>query len=216
MTQLSARFAAPLCLLLALAAVPVAVHSIGRGRRDDCRDPGALRDAGAIPGTSAVQEVHPPGRAVASTLQWTRAAAQTREPEISALDVRIVRSTDPKSLYLKPTGPLRRPSEFDSGSPRLHWIETEGERLPVRLIRVEVSGRVRIVAYLFAIGSRPVASPLRDQLATALTQVFTRARPLTLFAASGYAPRSREEALRGAALGWIVDAWRRYDAVCSG
>ena len=46
-----------------LAAVPVAFHSIGPDPRDDCRDPKVLADAGAIPGTSAVQTARPPLRA---------------------------------------------------------------------------------------------------------------------------------------------------------
>ena len=216
MTPLSTRFAPSLCLLLALAAVPVAIHSIGPEPRDECRDPEALADAGAIPGTSAVQAVRPPQRAAASTLMWTRAAAKTRAPGVSVLDVRILRSSDPKFLYLNPTGSLFRSSEIAMRPVRLRWIETGGEQLPVHLIRVEDSGRVRIVAYLYASGPRPVASPLGHQLATAFSRFFAPARPLTLFAASGYAPRAQEDALRAAALEWTADAWRHYVAACSG
>ena len=220
MKPVSTRWSLVLIALLAAAAVPVWLHVVRAPRMDDCADPEALRDIAAIPRTREIQIREPLEHVRAHLTQWSAGSYTPATGGLPRAWVRIMRSFDPRWLYLEPTRALRgrASQEFSSESPALEWIDAGAgaalERLPIHVVRLGVMGQERVAAWLYIYDGRPVAHPFRAQLASALPQVFAGARPLTLLIAhavgQGIPPVQIEAALGD----WLAAAWRRYQSVC--
>lgn len=212
MTLLSNRYALGLTAVLALASIPVVLHSYVGFRRDDCAHPMALVP-NAEDGELGERSVF---------LRSTFAASQIRQGVHRPVGARIalhhatVRSYDPKRLYYRPDHYLaenRKPEGRD-----LEILEVEGARLSVfrpRFPRPTPISPVTLAAYLLVYRGEPVARPIHAQLRSAIQQAITGASPMTLFFAwTEVSPADTEEA-EARLREWISRQWVRYHEICT-
>ena len=209
MTTFSTRYAAPLSLLLALALVPVAFHTLGDRTLDDCADPAALLDTAAIAGSTPS---HQHDTARWSLIQWTQGDVDTRALQVPNMRYHVVRSFEPTRLALGPTETLVAPINFSAAE--LRWVEADGERLPMHSVYVHSWSGSRVATYLFAYGDQAVESPFGAGLGNAISQLWSGTQPLTLFVIDGAASPERLAAAEQRQVDWLVAAWQRYRDVC--
>lgn len=212
MIEISTRYLGAALALILLALIPVGLHSYAGMDDDDCADAVAMLDAGQIPGSFDVRERSNARRG--NWLQWTRGRVDPSGPGVEPMEFRIVRSMKPRRIYLRPTSFLGRKLEPDEVE--LGWLESDGVKLPVYTGTVfhYAKGALQVASWMYVYEGRPVAHPFRAQMATALPQLFSGTRSLTLFLISGYAPRRRIELVSDPAGEWLAAAWRRYQSVC--
>lgn len=212
MTTLSTRYVGPLLALLLPALFAVWGYSCGGFRSDECADPSALRETGWIEGLQRTNG--PEGEGPPWLLQDIGGSVATKDPELSALEFRIVRSFDLERLY---EAPVKFFSEWPysiASQETLEWIGPEGEELPIYKISEETPRFTRLGAYMFLYDSRPMANPSLALLSTTLRRLATGHRPLTLVSVSVKSSGSRREAAEGLVEEWLVSAWRYYRSVC--
>ena len=211
MTPLSNRYALPLLALLLLALVPVAIHSYGDFRTDDCADPAALADLSRMGQVLDVQENV--GRRTGSRIQWTDGVFAPVPPGLPRMRFRVVRSVEPSDFYMRPVRFLE--SMPFPPEPRIRWIDAGSQKLPVQFVYRYVSGAGRVAAYMFVYDARPVVHPFPASLANAIPDLLSGTRPVTFFLIYGAAPQRRLPELEEKALEWMAAAWSYYDRVCS-
>ena len=211
MTPLSNRFASALLALLVLALVPVAIHSYGDFRSDDCADPAALADLGRMSQVVEVRENEK--RQTASRIQWTDGVFAPVPPGLPRMRFRVVRSLEPSDFYMRPVRFLE--SMPFPPEPRIRWIDAGSQKLPVQFVYRYAPGASRVAAYMFAYDSRPVVHPFPVSLANAIPDLVSGTRPVTFFLIYGDAPDRRLPELEEKALEWMTAAWSYYDRVCS-
>ena len=210
MIPLSPRFAAPALALLLAAAALVWARAAIAPLPDACGDSLNAAAVGTLPGTSAAQErpdLRGPDRS-----QWTEGEIAAPVVGLPPLRFRIVRTSEPATLYGEPVGYFSGNAAPDAAR-GLHWIESGGERLPVHW-RHDDSEAAYVIRYLFVQDGRAIRHPLGAGLASTGRQLAVGTRPVTLLLVDGVGrPRDRE-ALERAAEAWLVSAWRRYSAGC--
>lgn len=212
MIEVSTRYLPAALALILLALVPVAIHSYAGRVHDDCAAPAALEDMDAVLGSFDVVQRQEKVRG--SFLQWTQGRVEPAGFGVEPMEFRVVRSATPRRIYLGPTSLLGKKIEPDEIGVR--WIEVDGERLPIHTGTAyhHSKGALQVASWLYVYGGRPVASPFRAQLASALPQLFQGTTPLTIFLISGYGPRRRIDVVSGPSDEWLASAWRHYASVC--
>jgi hypothetical protein len=227
--QLSTRFAAGLLVLAGAAAgLRLALLEGSRGA-DRCAAPGALKATSLIPGTLALGE-----RLEAlgpETFQWSE--GEVENPALAKLPMRfqIVRSYAATALYVNPLHYAARPDSPQSRAEtaaaerrlqpeelRVRVIAAAGVSLPIHVAWDHTDAPVgpsRLAAWLFVFDNQPVRSPLRSQLANALSLAAAGARPLTIVTVSALAPVNATAQVEDAAVAWLADAWRYTARVCT-
>jgi hypothetical protein len=219
-TAVSARYAVPLALLCALAALLVALHAYAGLRRDDCAHPEALIAGPGVSDPERRAQRDAWFREKFDAFAWREGAVRTPAgaPE---LYYAAVRSYDAKRLYYRPQYLL-----FREGTPErveLEWLEVDGQRVPVHRSfyappEPATAGgrRTPVVAHLLIYRGVPVDRPYLAQLRAAPALLLRGSAPMTLFYVQGSArPEELEPATR-AALEWLAQAWRSYAATCRG
>jgi hypothetical protein len=212
MTTLSTRYVVPLVALLVPALVAVWVYSFSGFRSDDCADPSALSETAWIEGLEPRKE--PEGKPRRWLLENISGTIATKDPNISPLEFRILRSFELERLRGEPVNFFRQPVDFFLSRPTLEWIDSQGDELPIYELVAEAQGVVRVGAYMFLYDSRPVANPSRTLLSAALQRIATGRRPLTLVTVSVVASRPLRGAAEELAEEWLVSAWEYYRSVC--
>ncbi len=212
MTPVSPRYLPHVVALLALALAPVFALQVRGPRPDPCADPEALRDVAPIPGSVLVEEHEAPE--LEGVFQWTEGGFADPDSGGRRMAFHVVRSTDPRTVYEYPTSFVAEYNEVEPYRASLEWIQRDGERLPVWWVRVRSLGLERVVAYTFVFDGRPVAHPVRAQLASAVPQLLEGRLPMTLLLADGYAARNDREGVEAAVASWLARAWRRHREVC--
>lgn len=213
MIEVSTRYLPAALAMILLAIVPVAVHSYGSINRDDCADPAALARMESMLGVFDV--VQRPEKLRGTWLEWTMGRVQPSGFGVEPMEFRVVRSLRPRRIYLDPTSLLNEKVEPDEIGVR--WIDAGDVKLPIHTGTVfhYSKGAMQVASWLYVYRGRPVEAPFRQQLASALPQLFEGTTPLTIFLISGYAPRHRIELMTGPSDEWLVAAWHHYTSACA-
>jgi len=212
MTTLSTRYVVPLFALLVPALFAVWVYSSSAFRSDDGADPSALSETTWIAGLERAKQ--PYGERRHWLFHDIGGTVATKDPNISSLEFRILRSFESERLYVDPLMLLSRWGDFVISQPTLEWIGWQGGELPIYEITTEGRGVSRIGAYMFLYDSRPVASPPLALLSAGLQRIATGRRPLTLVTVSIRSAIPRRGAAKELAEKWLVSAWEYYRTVC--
>lgn len=209
MTPLSPRLAVPLLVLALAAAVPVWTHALAAPRADDCADPAALLDTGAIPGAGAgADEPH--------EREWldhwrTGELAPTRS-DLPPPRYELLRSHAPAILYEGIVAFL--PKEFVEDERRVLRVPADGGSVPVHVLYDHGTRILKYVAYVYVYDARPQESPALAHLASAVSELLSGARSLSVYMVSGLAPGGVDGPEVRAAAAWLAGATGHYRAVC--
>lgn len=204
MTILSTRHLGILTLAVAAAAVVVGAN---RGRSwDDCRDPTALRDAQAIPGSSDVVE---------DRTQYRGSIFQDTEGDIAGTGLRfaVFRSWFPEDLIRSPLRSVHPPMIAEATA--TSWVDAAGTRLPVHRTTNHQAGSRYFATWFFVYDGQPVQRVLPRQIATLGPQVLHGSRPVTLFLVWGRLDDGDGASDLETAVGWLAAAWSHYARVCA-
>jgi hypothetical protein len=212
MTTLSTRYVVPLFALLVPALFAVWVYSFSGFGSDDCADPSGLSKTTWIEGLERAEQPH--GQRQRWLFHDIGGTVATKDPNISSLEFRILRSFESERLYTDPVKFLSRPGDFVISQSTLEWVGWQGGELPIYEITAEGRGISRIGAYMFLYDSRPVANPSLALLSAALQRIATGRRPLTLVTVSVRSAIPRRGAAKELAEKWLVSAWEYYRTVC--
>lgn len=210
-TPVSDRYAGALAILAGLALVPIALHSYGQFRVDDCANPAAL-----VPAEAGVDAER------AAFMARSFDAVQWREDVLApangapALETVLVRTFDPKLVYYR--GTRRLWIDVAPGGDTLEWLESDDGRLPILRSsrahdRPETPGSV--IAALLIYEGEPVETGWRAQLRAAPRQLVSGARPMTMFAVRADTTPANRAAAEARARAWLLDSWRTYRAICN-
>ena len=122
-----------------------------------------------------------------------------------------MRSFRPFSLYLRPMRFFRfAPEKID-----LQWVDAGSDSLPIHVVTSANQTPIRFAEYLVVYDSKALAHPFAYQLTTAIPELFRGRPPVTMFIVYGEVTTRTDLAnAQRRAKSWLVDAWRRYRAVC--
>jgi hypothetical protein len=204
---------AVLLVLLSIALVPVAVHSYRGVLSDDCQEPNGLHEVSRIEGSRPGEDLRSPR--MPYRIQSSAGLVDSEASEIAPLEFHVVRSFDPRRIYVHPHALLGR--RFEPDASQIEWLADGHERIPVR--RLEASdplrGLLRRAFLLYVYDGRPVEDPFLAQLRGALPQVLEGTRPLTLFLVAGDATPDQIDEVETRARQWLSAAWRFYERTCA-
>lgn len=207
MTPVSARYALAIVALAFAAGIPVLLHSQRMLDRDDCRDPDAMREVMLIPGTRAESRTGQPDPIVLQRSEGSLDVGRARDRFRFA----VVRALEPLRV-------LHRPERFivegfEAESSELRWADRGGVRLPIHWVESRYTHNPMAIGYTYVYGGSAIAHPRLALLGSALSRLFTGARPLTVLVAGGSVHGDRENVIRGAE-DWLFAAWHHYQMVC--
>jgi hypothetical protein len=211
MTARLQRTFVAVALVLATALVPVAYGSLVRERWESCRDPVAIADTAAIPGSVPQDEGKPVWLADGVFLH-RRGELDRRTPANVEIPYELVRSDNATQVFAEPSRPLSRP--LDPDQLEIHRIDVDGESVPVHVEQQALPGYIHIAAYVFEYDGRAVETLLPMQLRTAAAQIVNGTRPITQYAIHAMARKGHPEDALEPAFAWLTEAWRRHRAVC--
>lgn len=205
MTVLSPRHAPAALVLMVLSAIPVWLHAAAAPVHDDCADPEAVFEAAQIGGA---RRTEPTVSVPNDGFFEGRVPVRT-----SVVSVRVVRSFVPFTLYWTPTG-LGFDRMIHLQSAELRRLQAGDDVLPVHWRWRLAQRGVRVEAYLYVHGGRPVRHPIQSGLALALPQLASGTRPITILLVSGGSAREKLPQLERDVERWLVAAWRELEAAC--
>lgn len=210
MIALSRKHSLPMLVLLALTLLPVVVHSYFGFRTDDCAHPdvilGGCYAASADDGRRAAWM-----KETLDAESWCEGTIPTDLPGVN-LDVRIVRSYDPKKLYHNPELAFMR--GYSVKSKGIDLMEAGLEKIPIHRLHFDPDRGSVFGAYLMVYNSKPVANPYTSQVLSFLPQLLSGSRPMTLYFVSGAAAPGALEPIKRAGIQWLVQSWQRYGEAC--
>jgi hypothetical protein len=207
-SPLSSRFAWAILVVVLIAGIPVATHTLRLDDRDDCAHPELLNPI-IFSNVSDFEEPKGPAKPLTlSSVHGKVAAADSVPP----LRFSIIRTFGPAGIIAKPSESIIRNMEI--GRKELNWFERGDSRVPIHWVSESQRNGIRFASYLFIYDLEPTASPRTSVLASAFPRLFTGGRPLTLFAIGGEVRRKDEESAREAAEAWLLSAWDQYRSAC--
>ena len=210
--QVSFRYARPLGLLLALAAVPAIAHSVIGVTTETCADPETL-----IAGFAASEPIAARAEFLRSAMHASAIAegSVNQDGETVALEYLVRRSWDPKRLYHRPEQRLLK-GAITKGT-NWEWLEAGDGKLPIQSVEYDellIEHHKPAAAYLLVYDGEPVSNPYWAQIRSSLRQLLQGRQPMTLYfvyGTGGRDPAATEARMRS----WLVDAWRRHRSVCA-
>jgi hypothetical protein len=207
--RLASRYMAGVAALMALGAIAPGASLVLDRRPAGCASVPAVTEAFRARVESLEERRHD----VASIDQW--ALGVVREPSQQLRTTfRLVRSYDPKVLYLNPTRFAER-SEDLKGAARAIVVETEQGPLPAWLLSVRTDSATRTVAYFFTQESEPLTTPFLAHLRSFWRGWREGVMPMRLYLVAVDAARGREEFTETRARAWLAQAFRRHREVCA-
>ncbi len=177
--MISARYAWAVAALLVVALVPTAIHVYGA--------PAPLQAGGIDQLLPAQLEGFSEPQGGGRSARWTmgefgtRDFASRRYPDFDAdngLELFAARAWDGKKLFHFPETALVRSG--DKTDERMIEIRVAGEPVPARLLEFTASDGHILALYVLFYGKRPVARPVRFQMALVPELMFGTREPLTL------------------------------------
>jgi hypothetical protein len=176
--MISARYAAPVAVLLALALVPTVIHSYrGAAVVDGLRAeaiPPRLGDMGSSPTSRRPAWV----KDKFDTDDWIERTYKVDQRDVQLF---VARSYDAKRLYHHPELALLRGTQTTPG-PVAH--ATARPDVPLHTIRTTRDGRTGVAVYALLYDGGYINNPILFQLRTSAALLVSGRRPLTLFMAS--------------------------------
>lgn len=216
MTPFSGRYTIAVALLLGLVSiVPLATLAASR-RVDECANPEALLDVSSLPRSRLERELPAHAHRKEFVTQWTLGLARPERKGTNEIHFRILRSFDPRFLYQKPTGFVEAGTQVHGYPIEPRTLDVDGQAVPIRLVRAFGLGKTRVVGFLFVYEGRPVASPLRAQLGSAVSQLVGGSTPLTFYIVSQEGARELEDDIVETVEEWLAAAWEHYRQSCIG
>jgi hypothetical protein len=207
-SPLSSRFAWAILVVVLMAGVPVAIHTLRLDDRDDCAHPELLNPM-IFSNVSDFEE--PKGPAKPLTLSSVQGQVTTAD-SVPPLRFSIIRTFGPAGIIAKPSESIVHAMEI--GRKELTWFVRGDSRIPIHWVSESRRAGIRFASYFFIYDAEPTAAPRTSVLTSAFPRLFTGARPLTLFAIGGEVRIKREKAAREAAEAWLLSAWDQYRSAC--
>lgn len=172
--MISSRFSIPVALLLAIALVPTVIHNyIGAEQKDDLS---TANISAQFDGYRSKPSDRRPGfgNDVFDSFDWTEKNYTASNGEIVTLFV--ARSFDLKKLYHHPEIAIIRGTDVEArGIERLKNVNN----IPLRVLAArEGKG---LAAYSLLYDGEFIENPITFQLTTAIAQLFSARKPMTLF-----------------------------------
>jgi len=93
-------------------------------------------------------------------------------------------------------------------------LEIDGDRVDLRMLVARDNEPIRMAAYMTICNHRATASPFREQLRTALAELFSSPSPLTMYFVFGEISYRDLDAADARAEAWLESEWRQYRAAC--
>ena len=211
---LSLRYVPEMIALLALALIPVALHSYAEVHSDECAEPRVLISDSSMLRASDRRDVV--RRLAASQYREGRVHGENGEPPLSFV---ILRSYDAKRLYYRFA---HRLSKETPASIELDWLDGDPP-LPIRRVVFATQAASAIgavgadgaeAAYLLVYDGEPVANAYWNQLLAAPKRLLTGNRPMTAFYVRAQVPLGEDEAIRQRLDAWLRESWERYRTIC--
>lgn len=202
--MISARFAAPVAALVALALIPTVIHSYVGVRVVDGRIAAAIPDV--LAGGPSAPVARRPGwaRDRFDTDDWIERVYRVEGQEVTLF---VARSYDAKRLYHHPELALLR----DMESTPVGIIRPSARPdVPLHVLTTSRDGRRGLAVYALLYDGRFVDNPVLFQLRTATELLISGRKSMTLVFAS--APDSRPAAVDEAqATRVVLDAIARFE-----
>jgi hypothetical protein len=175
--MLTTRFAAPVIVLLALAAVPTVLHSYLDTTIADGRSarmvPMALGGVIGVPTSRRADW----GNDRLSSGDWS----ERRYPGSAEVKLFIGRSYDPKRLYHHPELAIDYGRVYGASS-IIHLPQRPD--VPIHLLRGDESNPRRVAVYALRYRDSYIDDPIKFQLRTSFALLFSRRAAMTLFFAA--------------------------------
>ena len=206
MKLLSRRFAEPLFLVYALAAVPVVLHSFAEAYRDDCARPDGLRRW-----ESTDDERGRFLRERFGAFQWSEGSFEAGSAIFSYVHLRSYAAVQ---LLNRPENALLQQSPEQT---RIEWIETESGKFPIhRALYEPRSDRATrtLAGYLLLFEDKALAQSTLAPLASAPRQLVYGRSPMTLLFIHGRVPRDHYPQAELELRVRLLEALQEYQDAC--
>lgn len=181
--MISARFAAPVAALLALALIPTVIHSYVGATIADGRTAAAIPEAlGGVPSAPTARR---PGWAKErfDTDDWIERVHRIAGQDVTLF---VARSYDAKRLYHHPELALLRDTESASAGTIRPAARPD---VPLHVLTTSRDGHRGLAVYALLYDGRFVDNPVLFQLRTATELLISGRKPMTLVFASAPAGR---------------------------
>ena len=190
--MISTRYVVPLCVLLVLALVPTVIHSYFDDRFDDGRRAAAVSERMAGYYSSPTGRNATWGRRRFGSDDWVERSYVKSGDEVK---LTIVRSFDPKSVYHHPELAISDHTQFTDLATRRFASRPD---VPVFILKPGAGGAASGL-YALHYDNGFVEKPILFQLRLAGELLFSRRKPMTLFALDPVAPADADVEASGAA-----------------
>jgi len=210
MSRISTRYAPHLVGLVALVSIPVYFHSGGRSFVDDCARPAGLYAEFDFDTPHPVKQVAE--RLNINRIQWIEGKLDLDELSETRLEFTVARSFRPTSLqqgFEKLEPGFIEPEEIE-----VRRLEIDGEQVEMRFLVARDNDPVRFGAYMTIYNHRATASPFREQMRTALRDLFSSLPPMTMYFLFAEVRLRDIDRVDARAEEWLANAWRQYRAAC--
>ncbi len=203
MTRLSPRFAGIVLALFALAALPIAYHSIRRPVQQDCANPDRFFSARRIGG--------------AQVIETSPALAKLQAIEGRFLGgkggVRVARVDGPGEFMGSPFDLGFEPQLY-IGSGELRTIDAGGTEIPSRWHISTTPSQVFLEAYSYVQGGRATSHPLRTSAVLLWDQWVRGTRPLTVLIVGTTGRPEEQDQLEREMEATLARTWQQFDQAC--
>lgn len=209
MSALSGRFARPLVAVLAVSVIPIVLSVMAPKRIDECANPARLLDPLEIDATSKPTsgETWHEGRR-RNRVTGTIPPKSRRE---SFLEFSIMRAWGLPGRFLQPI-PVGR---LEPDRKELVWVESGGRQIPIHKVSQQIESETRFAHYIFVYDGEPVLGAFTTRVRSALRELLTGARPITVLRIVGRAgSRLSLKPMEESSQEWLSAAWQHYEASC--
>lgn len=209
MSAMSSRFARPLVVVLAIAAVPIVLSVVAPRRVDDCVNPARLLDPRLIDETSRPLPDEP----------WYEARSKDRvngtippkSRRESFLEFSIMRGWGLPGRFLQPI-PVGR---LEPDRKEILWVESGGREIPIHKVSQQIESETRFAHYMFVYDGEPVLGAFTSRVRSAVHELLTGGRPITVLRIVGRAgSRLSLKPMETRAEEWLAAAWEHYEESC--
>lgn len=207
MIPFSTRYAAWMAVICALGLAPVAIHSYGDLRIDDCAQPDQLASRYDWERLPEMRRERLRLLLGAFTARESSVEGGLGEPK---LELSVVRSWDPKRLYYRPDHEIIE--GLEPTGRELERLGSGPDALPIHVPTYPENAAIT-AAYLLVYDGTPMGDPVLEQMARAPRMMLRGARPITLYFARIRGASAPDEARRRVRA-WLAEAWQRHQSVC--
>lgn len=210
MTPISTRYAPHLLALIALVAIPAFIHETGRSYHDDCLDAAGLNEGFDFGTPQPVEQREE--RLNRNIVQWTEGVVELDPARNLEMEFVLARSFRPSNLYLGLS--KLRPGFIEPEEIEVREIRDGDAQGEYRVMLARDHLPIRIAVTMTIYDHVASANPIGAQLATAVGELFSSLRPMTMFFLFAEVAPQDEALVEERAREWMTAALHQYRAAC--